>query len=45
MAKILGEFLCTDVEVGTIEEPAEKPVHAFHGDHAAEVVGTILRAR
>jgi hypothetical protein len=41
MAAILAEFLCTEVEVGRVEEPAEQPIHAFHGEHTAELVGAI----
>jgi hypothetical protein len=41
MAKILDEFLETEIEVGHVEEPADKPVHAFHGEHVSEVTGAI----
>jgi hypothetical protein len=41
MAKILDEFLETEIEVGHVEEPAEQPTHAFHGKHTSDVTGTI----
>jgi hypothetical protein len=41
MAAILTEFLCTEVEVGIVEEPAERPVHSFHGEHTSDVTGVI----
>ena len=41
MAAILREFLCTDVEVGHVEEPAAKPVRSFHGQHVSEFAGVI----
>jgi hypothetical protein len=41
MAKILDEFLETEIEVGHVEEPADKPVRSFHGEHTSDVTGTI----
>jgi hypothetical protein len=41
MAAILREFLCTDVEVEHVEEPADKPLRAFHGEHTSDVTGAI----
>ena len=41
MAAILREFLCTEADVEHIEEPAEPPVHSFHGEHVSELVGAI----
>ena len=41
MAKILAEFLCTEVEVGHVEEPAEQPVRSFHGEHVSEFEGSV----
>ena len=41
MAKILAEFLCTEVELERVEEPADEPVLAFHGEHTSDVTGAI----
>jgi hypothetical protein len=41
MAAILNEFLCAEVEVGIVEEPAEQPVRSFHGQHVSEFSGVI----
>jgi hypothetical protein len=41
MAKILDEFLETEIEVGHVEEPAEDPVRAFHGAHTSEFEGSV----
>jgi hypothetical protein len=41
MAEILAEFLCTEVEVGHVEEPAEQPVRSFHGEHVSEFEGSV----
>jgi hypothetical protein len=41
MAKILAEFLCTEVELEHVEEPAEQPVRSFHGEHVSEFEGSV----
>jgi hypothetical protein len=41
MAKILEEFLETEIEVGHVEEPADQPVRSFHGLHTSDITGAI----
>jgi hypothetical protein len=41
MAAILAEFLCAEADVEIIDEPADKPLHTFHGEHTADVTGAI----
>jgi hypothetical protein len=41
MAAILREFLCTETDVGIVEEPADKPVLSFHGEHTSDFTGAI----
>jgi hypothetical protein len=41
MAKILREFLCTEAEVGIVEEPADDPVLSFHAEHTSDITGAI----
>lgn len=41
MAAILREFLCEDVELAEINEPADEPTRSFHGEHSSDVTGAI----
>jgi hypothetical protein len=43
MAKILDEFLETEIEVGHVEEPADEPVHSFHGEHVSEFKSSAVK--
>ena len=39
MVAILNEFLCVEIELEHVEEPAEQPVRSFHGEHVSEFTG------
>jgi hypothetical protein len=41
MAAILAEFFLAEAEVEHVDEPADKPVRSFHGEHVSDIVGTI----
>jgi hypothetical protein len=41
MAAILNEFFLAEADVEHVEEPADKPTRAFHGEHTSDVTGTI----